>query len=173
MNLTTLRVKVVPKIRRDCKPEPRRGHRLMTRARRMWGMLAIGFGLTAVLGGTVRAGEEDDLQRQIDTQKSSVADLERLDDLKAVTDEIARLKSWLDEAWGLRAKHEYDQVRTVLDRALKQEDLIRAQITVSKLHAQELKREAALKEIKDKIAHTRKTLQETSEKKKTLEKAAQ
>ena len=40
-----------------------------------------------------------------------MADLERLDDLKAVTDEIARLKSWLDEAWGLRAKHEYDQVR--------------------------------------------------------------
>ena len=145
----------------------------MTRARRMWGVLAIGFGLTAALGGAARAGEEDDLQRQIDTQKSSVADLERLDDLKAVTDEIARLKSWLDEAWGLRAKHEYDQVRTVLDRALKQEDLIRAQITVSKLRAQELKRETALKEIKEKIAHTRKTLQETSEKKKTLEKAAQ
>ena len=149
----------------------------MTRARRMWGriwvVIAIGFGLTAVLGGAARAGEEDDLQRQIDTQKASVADLERLDELKAVTDEIARLKSWLDEAWGLRAKHEYDQVRTVLDRALKQEDLIRAQITVSKLHAQELKREAALKEIKDKIARTRKTLQETSEKKKTLEKAAQ
>ena len=111
----------------------------MTRARRMWGVLAIGFGLTAVLGGAARAGEEDDLQRQIDTQKSSVADLERLDDLKAVTDEIARLKSWLDEAWGLRAKHEYDQVRTVLDRALKQEDLIRDQITVSKLRAQALK----------------------------------
>jgi len=145
----------------------------MTRARRMWGMLAIGLGLTAVLSGAARAGEEDDLQRQIDTQKSSVADLERLDDLKAVTDEIARLKSWLDEAWGLRAKHEYDQVRTVLDRALKQEDLIRDLITVSKLRAQELKREAALKEIKDKIARTRKTLQETSEKKKTLEKAAQ
>jgi hypothetical protein len=83
------------------------------------------------------------------------------------------LKSWLDEAWGLRAKHEYDEVRTVLDRALKQEDLIRAQITVSKLRAQELKREASLKEIKDKIARTRKTLQETSEKKKTLEKVAQ
>jgi hypothetical protein len=145
----------------------------MTRARRMWGVLAIGFGLAAGLGGAARAGEEDDLQRQIDTQKSSVADLERLDDLKAVTDEIARLKSWLDEAWGLRAKHEYDEVRTVLDRALKQEDLIRAQITVSKLRAQELKREASLKDVKEKIARTRKTLQETSEKKKTLEKAAQ
>jgi hypothetical protein len=145
----------------------------MTRARRMWGVLAIGVGLTAALGGAARAGEEDDLQRQIDTQKSSVADLERLDELKAVTDEIGRLKSWLDEAWGLRAKHEYDEVRTVLDRALKQEDLIRDEITVSKLRAQELKREASLKEIKDKVARTRKTLQETSDKKKTLEKAAQ
>jgi hypothetical protein len=145
----------------------------MTRTRRMWGVLAIGVGLTAALGGAARAGEEDDLQRQIDTQKSSVADLERLDELKAVTDEIGRLKSWLDEAWGLRAKHEYDEVRTVLDRALKQEDLIRDEITVSKLRAQELKREASLKEIKEKIARTRKTLQETSEKKKTLEKAAQ
>jgi hypothetical protein len=139
----------------------------------MWGVLAIGFGLTAALGSAARAGEEDDLQRQIDTQKSSVADLERLDDLKAVTDEIARLKSWLDEAWGLRAKHEYDEVRTVLDRALKQEDLIRNLITVSKLRAQELKREASLKELKDKTARTRKTLQETSDKKKALEKAAQ
>lgn len=145
----------------------------MTRARRFLGVLAIGCGLLGPLGGSARAGEEDDLQRQIDTQKSSVADLERLDELKAVTDEIARLKSWLDEAWGLRAKHEYDQVREVLDRALKQEDLIRAQITVSKLRDQEQKREAALKLTKDKIAHTRKQLQETTDKKKSLEKAAQ
>lgn len=127
----------------------------------------------APLGGAARAGEEDDLQRQIDTQKASVADLERLDELKAVTDEIARLKSWLDEAWGLRAKHEYDQVREVLDRALKQEDLIRAEITVSKLRDQEQKREVALKQTKERIAHTRKQLQETTDKKKSLEKAAQ
>ena len=150
----------------------------MIRVKRNRGM-AIGLGVLAVSGllasvcGVARAGEEDDLQRQIDTQKASVADLERLDELKAVTDEIARLKSWLDEAWGLRAKHEYDQVREVLDRTLKQADLIRAEITVSKLRAQEQKREASLKELKDKIARTRKTLQETSDKKKALEKAAQ
>jgi hypothetical protein len=152
----------------------------MTRVKRTLGMVAVGlvvlgvvFGLWGPMGGVARAGEEDDLQRQIDTQKASVADLERLDELKAVTDEIARLKSWLDEAWGLRAKHEYDQVREVLDRTLKQADLIRAEITVSKLRAQELKREASLKDVKDKIAKTRKTLQETSDKKKALEKAAQ
>ena len=144
----------------------------MTRLKRTWGVAVLGLGLIS-MGGVARAGEEDDLQRQIDTQKASVADLERLDELKAVTDEIARLKSWLDEAWGLRAKHEYDQVREVLDRTLKQADLIRAEITVSKLRAQEQKREAALKDAKDKIAKTRKTLQETSDKKKALEKAAQ
>jgi hypothetical protein len=137
------------------------------------GLFFVLLVLLATLGGTALAGEEDDLQRQIDTQKASVVDLERLDELKAVTDEIARLKSWLDEAWGLRAKHEYDQVREVLDRALKQEDLIRAQITVSKLRDQEQKREATLKQLKDKIAHTRKQLQETTDKKKALEKAAQ
>jgi hypothetical protein len=135
--------------------------------------LALMFVSTFPMGGVARAGEEDDLQRQIDTQKASVADLERLDDLKAVTDEIARLRSWLDEAWSLRAKHEYDQVRTVLDRALKQEDLIRAQITVAKLRAQEQAREAALKATKEKIARTRKSLQETTEKKKALERTAQ
>jgi len=145
----------------------------MMRARRFLVVLAVGCGLLAPLGGVARAGEEDDLQRQIDTQKASVADLERLDELKAVTDEIARLKSWLDEAWGLRAKHEYDQVREVLDRALKQEDLIRAEITVSKLRDQEQKREVALKQTKERIAHTRKQLQETTDKKKSLEKAAQ
>lgn len=145
----------------------------MIRLKRTFGVVVLGLGLWGSMGSVARAGEEDDLQRQIDTQKASVADLERLDELKAVTDEIARLKSWLDEAWGLRAKHEYDQVREVLDRTLKQADLIRAEITVSKLRAQEQKREVALKDVRDKIAKTRKTLQETSDKKKALEKAAQ
>jgi hypothetical protein len=84
----------------------------------------------------VLAGEEDDLQREIDNQRVSVADLERLDELKATGDEITLLRSWLDEAWSLRSKHEYDQVREVLERTRKQADLIRAKITASKLRAQ-------------------------------------
>lgn len=137
-----------------------------------WGALGA-IALAAALGGRAQAGEEDDLQRQIDTQRASAADLERLDELKAVGDEIKLLRSWLDEAWNLRAKHEYDQVRDVLDRALKQEDLIRAKITVSKLHAQEQKHEAALKDLRDRIAKTRKALQDTVDKKKVLERTAQ
>jgi hypothetical protein len=126
------------------------------------------------LGGrSAVAGEEDDLQRQIETQRSGAADLERLDELKAVSDEITLLRSWLDEAWNLRAKHEYDQVREVLDRALKQADLIRDKITTSKLRAQAQKREAALAELRAKIARTRKALQETTAKKKALEGSAQ
>jgi hypothetical protein len=115
------------------------------------------------------AGEEDDLQRQIETQRAGVADLERLDDLRATTDEITLLKAWLDEAWTLRSKHEYDEVRAVLDRALKQADLIRAKITVSKLEAQVRKREAALQELRNKITRTKKSLQDTITQKKVLE----
>jgi thioredoxin-like negative regulator of GroEL len=123
--------------------------------------------------GSVQAGEEDDLQLQIETQRTGAADLERLDDLKATSDEITLLRSWLDEAWGLRSKHEYDQVREVLDRALKQADLIRAKITVAKLRAQAQKREGALSELRAKIARTRKALQDTVAKKKVLEGSAQ
>ena len=101
-----------------------------------------------------------------------MADLERLDELKGVTDEIALLKAWLDEAWNLRAKHEYDQVREVLDRTLKQEDLIRTKIAVSKLRAQVQKREAALQDVQAKIARTHKALKETAAKKKALEGSA-
>jgi hypothetical protein len=143
------------------------------RARSRWLGAVLTIALCVGVGGKARAGEEDDLQRQIDTQRATAVDLERLDELKAVGDEIALLRSWLDEAWNLRAKHEYDQVRDVLDRALKQEDLIRAKITVSKLRAQEQKHEAALKGLKDKIASTRKALQDTIDKKKALERTAQ
>jgi hypothetical protein len=118
---------------------------------------------------TVLAGEEDDLQREIDTQRVSVADLERLDELKATGDEITLLRSWLDEAWNLRSKHEYDQVREVLERTRKQADLIRAKITASKLRAQATSREASLSETRARIARTKKALVETMKRKKAIE----
>jgi thioredoxin-like negative regulator of GroEL len=136
-------------------------------------VLVAAIGLVASGAGAAWAGEEDDLQREIDTQKTGVADLERLDDLKATTDEIALLRAWLDEAWSLRSKHEYDQVRQVLDRTLKQADLIRAKITLSKLQAQVQKREAALADLRAKIAKTKKTLADTTVKKKVLDGGSQ
>ena len=126
----------------------------------------------AAFGGgqrAVQAGEEDDLQREIDTQRVSVADLERLDELKATGDEITQLRSWLDEAWGLRSKHEYDQVREVLERTRKQADLIRAKITASKLRAQATSRDASLGEVRARIDRTKKALADTIKKKKAIE----
>jgi hypothetical protein len=115
------------------------------------------------------AGEEDDLQRQIETQRAGVTDIERLDELHAAGDEIILLKSWLDEAWNLRAKHEYDQVREVLDRALGQAELIRQKINASKLRAQADKRENELQALRKKIDAARKALADTTIKKKALE----
>jgi hypothetical protein len=139
-------------------------------SRRKLQVLVAAMGLFA-FGAAVPAwaGEEDDLQREIDTQKTGVADLERLDDLKATSDEIVLLKAWLDEAWSLRSKHEYDQVRQVLDRTLKQAELIRAKITLSKLQAQVQKREAALADLRAKIAKAKKSLSDTTTRKKVLE----
>ena len=138
-----------------------------------FGVAAVAFAVLGAGPRAAQAGEEDDLQREIDTQRVSVADLERLDELKATTDEITMLRAWLDEAWALRSKHDYDQVREVLDRALKQADLIRAKITVSKLRAQAQKREAALQDTRTKIAQSRKALQDTTLKKKILEGGSQ
>ena len=132
--------------------------------------LALVVTLTTTM--TARAGEEDDLQRQIETQRDGVSDIERLDELHAAADEIALLKSWLDEAWALRAKHEYDQVREVLDRALAQAELIRQKISASKLRAQADKFETALQETRRKIDQARKALTDTMIKKKALEASA-
>lgn len=145
---------------------------MISRCRPMVRLLALALSL-GMASSVARAGEEDDLQRQIETQRAGVTDLERLDDLKATTDEITLLKSWLDEAWSLRSKHEYDLVREVLDRALAQAELIRQKINAAKLRAQAQKREAALQELKTRIARTRKSLQDTVVKKKSLEGGAQ
>jgi hypothetical protein len=131
------------------------------------GVVSSGAGLFGA--GVARAGEEDDLQRQIETQRSGVSDIERLDELHTAGDEITLLKAWLDEAWNLRAKHEYDQVREVLDRALAQAELIRQKTAASKLRAQADERDAALKDLRRKIDVTRKALQDTTIKKKALE----
>ena len=115
------------------------------------------------------AGEEDDLQRQIETQRTGLSDLDRLDEARTTTEEITMLRSWLDEAWSLRSKHEYDQVREVLDRCLAQAELIRQKIAAAKLRLQVQKREATVGELRAKIKATRKALEDTTVKKKALE----
>jgi hypothetical protein len=152
---------------------------MTTRRKPFWQLFGVGRGvfwgamLWALIGtfaaGSARAGEEDDLQRQIETQRTGVNDLDRLDETRATTEEITMLKSWLDEAWGLRSKHEYDQVREVLDRCLAQAELIRQKISAAKMRAQLQKREATIGELRTKIARTKKKLQDTTIQKKALE----
>jgi multidrug resistance efflux pump len=145
------------------------------RCRRWAQRLAIAatmFATTTGIGTGTRlafAGEEDDLQRQIETQRAGANDLDRLDDLRAAGDEITLLKSWLDEAWTLRSKHEYDQVREVLDRALTQAELVRQKINAAQLRAQVQKRESELRELRAKVDKARRALQDLMVKKKALE----
>ena len=108
-------------------------------------------------------------QRQIETQRAGVNDLDRLDDLRATTDEITMLRTWLDEAWNLRSKHEYDQVREVLDRCIAQAELVRQKISAARLRAQVQKREATVNELRAKITASKKALQDAQVKKRALE----
>ena len=139
------------------------------RIAKLWVVFAFVFAGLSAAPRDVMAGEEDDLQRQIETQRAGVNDLDRLDDLRATTDEITLLRTWLDEAWNLRSKHEYDQVREVLDRCIAQAELVRQKISAAKLRAQMQKREATVNELRAKIASTKKALQETQVKKRALE----
>jgi hypothetical protein len=115
------------------------------------------------------ADEEDDLQRQIEAQKASVADLVRLDTQHAAGEEIVQLKGWLDEAWGLRAKHEYDSVREVLDRCMAQAELIRQSIAAANLKVQVAQKETLLKQVHEQIAQAKKDIESTKVQIKSLE----
>lgn len=126
----------------------------------------------AVAAPTVaRADEEDDIQRQIDTQKAGVPDLEKLDSHKAAAADIQRLRDWLAQAWDLRNKHEPDEAREVLDRCLSQAELIRQIIAASQAKAEVAAREAALKKTRDEIERKKKALQDATAKKQAWDQA--
>ena len=131
--------------------------------------MVIGALAGLLCAGRAHAGEEDDLQRQIDTQRSGANDLDRLDETRSTTEEVTLLRAWLDEAWNMRSKHEYDQVREVLDRCVAQAELIRQKTAAAKLRVQVQKREATVNELRAKIDATRKALQEATVKKRALE----
>lgn len=124
----------------------------------------MGFRPTAA-----HADEEDDLQRQVDTQKAGVPDLEHLDTRRAATTEIQRLKEWLAEAWDLRNKHDPDGAREVLDRCLSQAELIRQLIAASHLKAEVATRELKLQQTRQEIERQKQALIDAQAKKKSLE----
>lgn len=115
------------------------------------------------------ADEEDDIQRQIDVQKSGVADLEHLDRQHAATSEIQRLRDWLGQAWDLRNKHEPDDAREVLERCVAQAELVRQVITAAQLKAQVADREAKLASTKSETEKKKKALLDAQVRKRALE----
>jgi hypothetical protein len=116
-----------------------------------------------------RAGEADDLQRQIDYLKQTTNDLERQDDQKAATTEITMMRSWLDNAWTLRSQEKYDEVRVVLDRCDAQANMVRQRLVAAKLSAQADAKEDEVKRAKSQLARTKKALENAKATKLRLE----
>jgi hypothetical protein len=108
--------------------------------------------------------DSNDLRREIKAQQSAANDLTTLDTLKAVGDEIALLKTWLDEAWNKQGRS-----REILDRCLAQTELIRLKIAVSKVSAKAAEQEKAARDSKDKVKATQKALDDAIVKKKAME----
>lgn len=125
----------------------------------------------AVAPTPARADEEDDIQRQIESQKANVPDLEKLDTQRAAAADIQRLRDWLALAWDLRNKHEPDEAREVLDRCLSQSELIRQIISASQLKSEVTAKEAQLKTTREDIERKKKALLEAQAKKRAMEQA--
>ena len=106
-----------------------------------------------------RAGEADDLQRQIDYLKQTTSDLERMDDQKAVSTDITMMRSWLDNAWTLRSQEKYDEVRIVLDRCEAQANMVRQRLTAAKLSAQAAVKEDEVKRAQSQLSRVKKALE--------------
>lgn len=121
---------------------------------------------TVVLLATAGAALADsaDLKREIKAQQSAANDLQALDTGKVVADEIALLKTWLDEAVNKTSRS-----REVLDRCLAQADLIRLKIAVSKVTQAATAKERAVMESKAKVKAVRQALEDAIVKKKAME----
>ena len=116
-----------------------------------------------------RAGEADDLQRQIDYLKQTTNDLERQDDQKAVTTDLTMMRAWLDNAWTLRSQEKYDEVRIVLDRSEAQANMVRQRLNAAKLAAQATAKEDEVKRARSQLARTKKALENAKIQKARLE----
>jgi hypothetical protein len=113
--------------------------------------------------------EVQDLQRQVETQKAGVGDLERLDIVHLATAELTLLRSWLDEATNQLTAEKLDRAREVIDRCLAQAELIRQKTLAGRMTAQAVERETALKRSKDRVQKTREAIQQATINKKALE----
>lgn len=133
--------------------------------RRFLLLSVVALGLAA---GTAFSGSAD-LKREIQAQQAAANDLQALDTTKVVADEIALLRTWLDEAWDRHGKDQGARARESLDRCLAQADLIRAKLAAAKVSAAAAERENAAADARDKLAKTKKALEDAVIKKKALE----
>jgi hypothetical protein len=138
----------------------------MSRIRTNFLVILVAVGWLGLPSGA-RAGEADDLQRMIDAARTGANDLERLDDQRAVREEITLMRVWLDSAWRLRSDQKYDEVRVVLDRCQAQRDMIRQRIAAAKAVAEATRKETEVRRMRDKLAKIRDAIQAA-----TLQKAA-
>ncbi len=117
----------------------------------------------------VYAGEADDLQRMIEDNRQTASDLERLDETKAVREELTAMRMWLDQAWSLRSQEKYDDVRVVLDRCKAQGEMIREKINAAKLTGQANDLEADVQRKRASLERTKKALEKAKIEKARLE----
>jgi hypothetical protein len=140
---------------------------------RPWKSILAALAVTGMSSFTTPAyankAEASDLRRQIDSQRSAVADLERLDDTHKTTAETTLLRSWLDEADAQHAKEKWDDVRLTLDRCIAQAELIRQKTIAAKLGQRADERERAATASKEKLEATKKALADAQTNKKAME----
>ena len=125
--------------------------------------------LLVLLAPIVARAQSGDLAQQIEAQRTGAADLERLDVNRAAAGEIALLRTWLDEAQAKLTGDDFDRVRELLQRCLAQSELIRQRTVSADLEAKARERQARVKELREKIARTRKELEESRVRRKALE----
>jgi hypothetical protein len=118
---------------------------------------------------SARAGEADDLQRQIDYLKQTTNDLERQDEQKATATDVTMMRAWLDNAWTLRSQEKYEEVRILLDRCAAQANMIRQRLTAAQLAAQAGAKEDEVKRAKARLARTKKVLEDAKIQKARME----
>ena len=118
--------------------------------------------------GVAGAGNKD-LEREIKAQHAAANDLANFDTGRVVQDEIALLRTWLDEAQTRLSKDQGTRAREALDRCVAQADFIRVKLATAKLKADADAREKAARDTRDKVKKTQKALEDAIVKKKAME----
>lgn len=137
----------------------------------MFAIAAVSMTVILLCPPRARADEEDDIQRQIESQKAGVTDLEHLDTRHGAAIELQHLREWLGEAWDLRNKHDPDGAREVLDRCLAQAELVRQVIAATQATGDVAVREAKLQRTRQEIERQKRALRDAETRKKALEQA--